>query len=253
MHTYIHTHTRARARCKMANKVSQNIKNTLNMIVNTTDQSENVRKELKKTIFERLSTLRNLYHKIRGMLDEKTRQNKQMGKEINTVKIELDACRGATAMRHAETSDTHKHTHTHTHTYMHTYIHAYMHTYTHAYIHMYIHTYIRTYIQTYIHTYVCIQSKLLLLYVQILLYIRIYRFSAQLHMIQSPNHTCILLLIHCLHKVMVLTVAGDAVVQSSFTVTALSLGGLQSPGYKGRSIGMPDSNNRPFLQMDILE
>ena len=72
-------------------------------------------------------------------------------------------------------------------------------------------------------------------------------------MIQSPNRTHVLLLIHCLHKVTVLTVAGDAVVQSSFTVTALSLGGLQSPGYRGRSNGMPDSSNRPFLQMDKLE
>jgi hypothetical protein len=63
-----------------------------------------MRKELKKTTFETVSTLRNLFHKMKGMLDEKTRQNKQMEKVINTAKIELDACRSATVMGHAETS-----------------------------------------------------------------------------------------------------------------------------------------------------
>ena len=86
--------------------MSQNIEITLNKIVNTTDQggnmrkelkktidqNGNMRKELKKTIFETVSTVRNLFHKMKGMLDEKTRQNKQMEKEIKTVKIELHAC-----------------------------------------------------------------------------------------------------------------------------------------------------------------
>jgi t-SNARE complex subunit (syntaxin) len=63
-----------------------------------------MRKELKKTIFETVSTLRNLFHKMKGMLDEKTRQNKQVENEINTVKTEFDACTSATAMGHAETS-----------------------------------------------------------------------------------------------------------------------------------------------------
>jgi 3-methyladenine DNA glycosylase Tag len=62
----------------MAYEVSQNIENALNKIVNTTDQSRNMRKELKKTIFETVSTLRNLFNKMKGMLDEKTRQNKWM-------------------------------------------------------------------------------------------------------------------------------------------------------------------------------
>jgi len=60
----------------MADEVSQNIENALNKIVNTTDQSGNMRKELMKTIFETVSTLRNLFNKMKGMLDEKTRQNK---------------------------------------------------------------------------------------------------------------------------------------------------------------------------------
>jgi hypothetical protein len=40
---------------------------------------------------------------MKGMLDEKTGQNKQMKKEINTVKTELHACRRATVKGNAET------------------------------------------------------------------------------------------------------------------------------------------------------
>jgi hypothetical protein len=41
---------------------------------------------------------------MKGMLDEKTRRNKHMENEFNTVKAELDACRRATAMGHVYTS-----------------------------------------------------------------------------------------------------------------------------------------------------
>jgi 3-methyladenine DNA glycosylase Tag len=46
----------------MADEASKNIEDALNKIVNTTDQSENMRKDLKKTIFETVSSLRNLLH-----------------------------------------------------------------------------------------------------------------------------------------------------------------------------------------------
>jgi hypothetical protein len=85
----------------MADEVCQNIENALNKIVNTAEQSGNMRKEPKRTIFETVSTLRNLFNKTKGMIDEKTRKNKQMEKEINTVKTELDSCTSVTAMRHA--------------------------------------------------------------------------------------------------------------------------------------------------------
>jgi hypothetical protein len=88
----------------MADEVRQNIENALNKTVNTADQSGNMRKELKTTIFETVSTLRIFFIMMKEMIDEKTRQNKQMEQEINTVKTELDSCRSATAMRHAETS-----------------------------------------------------------------------------------------------------------------------------------------------------
>jgi len=53
----------------------------LNKIVNTTDQSGNMRKELKKAINENVSTLRNLFVKMQATLKEGTRQkSKQTGK-----------------------------------------------------------------------------------------------------------------------------------------------------------------------------
>jgi hypothetical protein len=45
----------------MANEVTQNIEEALNKIVNTTDQSGNMRKELKKTIFETVSTEESIH------------------------------------------------------------------------------------------------------------------------------------------------------------------------------------------------
>ena len=59
--TYIPTHTHKLERSKMAeDEVARDMEEALNKIVNTTDQSRNMRKELKKTIYERVSTLSNL-------------------------------------------------------------------------------------------------------------------------------------------------------------------------------------------------
>jgi hypothetical protein len=90
----------------MADDVSLGIDNALNKIVNTTDLSGNMRKDLNKTIFEAVSTLRNLFNTMKGMTDEKTRLNKQMDVEFNTMKAELDSCRTANALGHAEPSTT---------------------------------------------------------------------------------------------------------------------------------------------------
>jgi hypothetical protein len=64
-HAHTHTHTRARARArtqfKMADDVSQKIENALNTIVNLTDKSGNLKKELKTSIHETVSNLRKLF------------------------------------------------------------------------------------------------------------------------------------------------------------------------------------------------
>ena len=70
MHTYTHTWRYG----KMADDVLQGIKDALNKIVHTTDQSGNMKKELKKNIYETVSTLQNLVNSTQVMLEEEIRQ-----------------------------------------------------------------------------------------------------------------------------------------------------------------------------------
>ena len=78
MHTYIHTYMTSG---KMADDVLQGIKYALNKIVNTTDQSGNMKKELKKNIYETVSTLRNLVNSMQVMLEEEIRQKPKLKKK----------------------------------------------------------------------------------------------------------------------------------------------------------------------------
>ena len=57
----------------MADAVSEDIQAALNKIVITADQSTNMKKDLKKTIFQTVSNLRNLFNELMGIIDEKTR------------------------------------------------------------------------------------------------------------------------------------------------------------------------------------
>ena len=78
----------------MADKeVARSIEEALNKIVSTTDQSGNVRKELKKAIYENVSTLRNLFVKLQATLKEGTRQKEQTDRETQAREAEIDACR----------------------------------------------------------------------------------------------------------------------------------------------------------------
>ena len=80
IHTYIHAyiHTYIIHGSKMADEVTQSIEDVLNRMVKTTDQSGNMKKELKKNIYETVSTLKNLFIKMKAMLEEGTRQGTQM-------------------------------------------------------------------------------------------------------------------------------------------------------------------------------
>ena len=49
----------------MADDVSEGIENALKIIVSTAERSGNMKKELKQTIFETVSTLRNLFVKLK--------------------------------------------------------------------------------------------------------------------------------------------------------------------------------------------
>jgi methionine synthase I (cobalamin-dependent) len=61
-----------RNQVKMADEVSDQIEDPLNLIVSTTEQSGNMNKGLKKSIFETVSTLRNLFVNLRVSRFSKT-------------------------------------------------------------------------------------------------------------------------------------------------------------------------------------
>jgi hypothetical protein len=75
---YIRTYTG-----KMTDDLKQGINDALNKIVNTTDQRGNMRKDLKKIIFETVSTLRILCYKPKEKLDDHTKYNKQLEDEVS--------------------------------------------------------------------------------------------------------------------------------------------------------------------------
>jgi len=55
-------------------EVARSLEEALNEIVKTTDKSGNMKKELKKTIYENVSTLKNLFLKMKEKLEEGMRQ-----------------------------------------------------------------------------------------------------------------------------------------------------------------------------------
>ena len=73
-------------------EVARSKEEALNKIVNTTDQSGNMRKELKKNIYENVSTLRNLFVKMQATVEELTRQKGQTEREAQAMKAKLDSC-----------------------------------------------------------------------------------------------------------------------------------------------------------------
>jgi len=80
--------------------VKRKIEAALNKIANTTDQSGNM-KDLKKTIYETVSTLRNLFMRMNVELEEGKSEKGRLEKELKDTKIALDACRKA-GHRHSE-------------------------------------------------------------------------------------------------------------------------------------------------------
>ena len=58
----------------MADEVEQQVEESLNMVVITTEQSSNMRKTLKQKIFETVSTLRTLFAKLKHKDSRKTNE-----------------------------------------------------------------------------------------------------------------------------------------------------------------------------------
>jgi len=61
-----------------------------------------MKKELKKNIYETVSTLRNLFIKMKVMLEEE-QDKSHTAKEINGIKTELEACRRTSTKGKIET------------------------------------------------------------------------------------------------------------------------------------------------------
>jgi hypothetical protein len=74
----------------MAVDVSQQIENALNLIVNSMDKNGNIKKELKETIYEAVSNLRNLTFFLKSNLIEKIEENNQMWNEVKQLKDTLE-------------------------------------------------------------------------------------------------------------------------------------------------------------------
>ena len=78
LHTYIHTHAEE--------GVPSLIEEALNEIVKTTEKDGNMKKELKETIYENVSTLRNLFVKMKEKLEEGNRRKDNLEKENSDLK-----------------------------------------------------------------------------------------------------------------------------------------------------------------------
>ena len=108
IHTHTRTHIHTHEIGKVADAVSKDTPAALNKIVTTTDQSTNMKKDLKKTIFQTVCNLINLFTELMGITDDKTRLIKYYEPENNRVKAELAACRREVAKARTETSTVRK-------------------------------------------------------------------------------------------------------------------------------------------------
>ena len=69
------------------------IENALNLVVSTTEQSSNMRKTLKEKIYETVSTLRQLFTKIKISSECKRSEIKDLTNKVSKLEDELQSCR----------------------------------------------------------------------------------------------------------------------------------------------------------------
>jgi len=89
----------------MADDASLQIDNALNTIVNTTDKSGNLKKELRHEIHETVSKLRKLVSTLKNELLEKKEENHKLSMEVKQLKDALDKEKSMTSARQLATSD----------------------------------------------------------------------------------------------------------------------------------------------------
>ena len=84
--------------------MSEVTENALNLIVTTSDRSGNMKKDLKQTIFDTVSTLRELYLQQKSSRDSKSQTISELERRVASMKAELEAFRGAMVKVHREKS-----------------------------------------------------------------------------------------------------------------------------------------------------
>jgi len=85
----------------MADDVREEIENALNMVATTTERSGNMKKELKHTIYQTVSTLRKIFLKLTDYCDGKSRTITELETLVATTKAELEGVRYKTAKAQA--------------------------------------------------------------------------------------------------------------------------------------------------------
>jgi peptidoglycan hydrolase CwlO-like protein len=88
----------------MADDVSLQFENALNSIVNSTDKSGNLKKELRQEIHTAVSSLRKLVHSLTSELLDTKQENQKLCMEVKQLKDTLDKDRSTTSARQVVTS-----------------------------------------------------------------------------------------------------------------------------------------------------
>jgi hypothetical protein len=82
---------------KMADDVNNGIVTALDTIVNTTESSGNMKKELKQTIYKNVSNLRTLFMKLIETNNSNTREICELQKTVTNTRLELEETKGRVA------------------------------------------------------------------------------------------------------------------------------------------------------------
>ena len=91
-------------RLKMADEVEDQVEESLNVVVITTEQSSNMRKALKQKIYEIVSTLRSLFAKLKDKDDRKTKEINKLTKQVGEMGTKLKQCKERLIKEHRASS-----------------------------------------------------------------------------------------------------------------------------------------------------
>jgi len=85
--TRAHTHTHTQS--KMADEVDVQLESALNSLLNITEKSGNLRKDLKQDILDSVSILRSIFANLKNSADERNVQITRLESDVNTMKAKL--------------------------------------------------------------------------------------------------------------------------------------------------------------------